>query len=293
MIKFKKYFVTSMATLMCLSPVFAADTPEDDHLTNLSYTVDQSYKWSAPADITFTTNIDRESKTGAISVTENIIAGNETLKISIASDAVFQIKSKEDSIRNYKVLKDSDELSAGSLVLEVPSGRNEATQDLNFELQSVKSGNTSQVAGTYTGTLNFVANIETTGSGNLGGSGGSGGSGGGGSTSGIDMSNINVMDGTTTLAAGDFSMKGNLVTINDTQYRVLAVDGTMAKVMSMANDVSSEFNGSKVTVSFGGTDGQKYADSNLDNTMTNYYNSLPSAIQNAIVEQNINQSMYS
>ena len=66
----------------------------------------------------------------------------------------------------------------------------------------------------------------------------------------------------------------------------------MAKVMSMANGVSSEFNSSSVTASFGGTNGQKYAGSILDNAMTNYYNSLPSAIQNAIVEQNINQSMY-
>lgn len=92
MIKFKKYLVAPLATLMCLSPVFATETSEDDHLTKLNYTVDQSYKWSAPADITFTTNIDKESRTGAVSVTENIIAGNETLKISIASDADFQIK---------------------------------------------------------------------------------------------------------------------------------------------------------------------------------------------------------
>ena len=295
MIKFKKYLVVPLATLMCLSPVFAANTPEDDHLTKLNYTVDQSYKWSAPADITFTTNIDRESKTGAISVTENIIAGNETLKISIASDAVFQIKSKEDSIRNYKVLKDSNELSAGSLVLEVPSGINAATQDLNFELQGVKSGNTSQVAGTYTGTLNFVANIETTGSGNpggsgseSGGSGGTGGSSGSGGSSTIDMSNVS-----TTLASGDFSTKGNLVSINGTQYRILAVNGTQAKVMSMASVGDSVFNNSSVTTSFGGTNGQKYAGSNLDSKMTEFYNLLPSTIQDAIIEQNINQTMYS
>lgn len=117
--------------------------------------------------------------------------------------------------------------------------------------------------------------------------------GGGSGGSSIDMSNINISDGTTTLAAGDFSAKGNLVTINDTQYRVLEINGTQAKIMSMDDLISSKFNSSSVTTDFNGTNGQKYADSTLDVAMNTYYNSLPLAIQNAIVEQNINQSMYS
>lgn len=103
----------------------------------------------------------------------------------------------------------------------------------------------------------------------------------------IDLKNFNKSG-----VEGDFSRKGNLVTINNTQYRVLAVNGTQVKVMSMVNIGSSAFNSSNITTSFGDKNGQKYADSKLDQAMTNYYNGLPEAIRNAIVEQNISQSMY-
>lgn len=104
----------------------------------------------------------------------------------------------------------------------------------------------------------------------------------------IDLTNINKNG-----VVGDFSAKGNLVTINGTQYRVLEVNGSRVKVISMTDIGSSTFNGSNVTTSFGSYTGRKYADSNLDNKMITYYNSLPSLIQDAIIEQNISQSMYS
>lgn len=109
----------------------------------------------------------------------------------------------------------------------------------------------------------------------------------------IDMSNINVADGSTIYAAGDFSTKGNLVTINNTQYRVLSVNNSKAKVMSMNNSLSTVFNNSNVTTNFGAVDGQQYSESKLDKEMMNYYNSLPENIQKAIVETDINQSIYS
>ena len=45
----------------------------------------------------------------------------------------------------------------------------------------------------------------------------------------IDLKNFNKSG-----VEGDFSRKGNLVTINNTQYRVLAVNGTQVKVMSLS-----------------------------------------------------------
>ena len=111
--------------------------------------------------------------------------------------------------------------------------------------------------------------------------------GGSGGSSTIDMSNVS-----TTLASGDFSTKGNLVTVNGKSYRVLESNGTQAKLLAMDSYKSSKFNSSSVTTSFGGTAGLKYAGSVLDNEMTNFYNSLPTELQNAIVEQNISQSMY-
>ena len=120
-----------------------------------------------------------------------------------------------------------------------------------------------------------------------GGSGGTGGSSGSGGSSTIDMSNVS-----TTLASGDFSTKGNLVTVNGKSYRVLESSGTQAKLLAMDSHKFSKFNSLNVTTSFGGTTGQKYAGSVLDNEMTNFYNGLPAELQNAIVEQNISQSMY-
>lgn len=111
-------------------------------------------------------------------------------------------------------------------------------------------------------------------------------------TSGIDMSNINIADETTTIAAGDFSMIGNIVTINNKQFRVLASNGTIAKVVSINSAGEVDFNAASMTTDFGSETGQKYEGSTMDNAMTAYYDALPSSIQNAIVEQNINQSIY-
>lgn len=92
---------------------------------------------------------------------------------------------------------------------------------------------------------------------------------------------------------GNFSTKGNIVKINGKQFRVLSVNGSKVKVLMMDSYTSDYFNRSSITTSFGSYTGQKYAGSDLDDAMTSYYNSLPAIIRNAIVEQNISQSMYS
>ena len=131
----------------------------------------------------------------------------------------------------------------------------------------------------------FKSDIMTTNK--LVASGGSSGAGGNGGSSTIDMSNIS-----TTLASGNFSTKGSLVTVNGKSYKVLESNGTQAKLLAMDSYKESVYNSTNVTTSFGSTTGQKYAGSTLDIEMTNFYNSLPVELQNAIVEQNISQSMY-
>ena len=135
------------------------------------------------------------------------------------------------------------------------------------------------------GAMNATASAQNSALGVI--SGGGGGAGGNGNSTPVDLTNVNVAG-----VVGDFSTKGNLVTVNGIQYRVLAVNGTQIKVMSMVDIGSSAFNDSSITASFGSTTGQKYAGSTLDIEMTNFYNSLPAELQNAIVEQNISQSMY-
>lgn len=109
----------------------------------------------------------------------------------------------------------------------------------------------------------------------------------------IDMSNINIVKGENVLARGNFSTKGNVVTINNEQFKVLAVDGTMAKVMSLKNYFRVKYNDALETTTFGSNTGLKYADSKIDQALDSYYNVLPVEIQNAIIAQNIKQSMYS
>lgn len=153
-----------------VSPVLAIDNSSDDHLTNISYTVDETYKWAAPADITFDKNLNSNSKTGTVSVEENVIAGDKKLSIKISGEQEFKISNgllgPNEVKRDYTVTGagssnggletvGTGSINVGDVVLEVPSGTNAATNVLTFDLKSV----TVQQAGTYTGTLNFEAAI--------------------------------------------------------------------------------------------------------------------------------------
>lgn len=92
----------------------------------------------------------------------------------------------------------------------------------------------------------------------------------------IDMAHIN-----NAFASGDFSAQGSLVTVNGVSYRVLESNGTQAKLLAMDSYKNAYFG-----------DNNTYSGSTLETEMTNYYNELPVEVQDAIVEQNINQSKY-
>ncbi|MDY2731299.1 MAG: hypothetical protein SOV49_03220 [Erysipelotrichaceae bacterium] len=139
-----------------VSPVLATDNSTDDHLTNISYTVDETYKWAAPADITFDLNSNTNEKTGTLEVTENVIAGGKKLQIKITDGQEFKITSAEGIKRDYTVTgATAGALSVGSVALEVNAGTNTGSDTLTFALQEVAV----QQAGTYTGVLNFESAI--------------------------------------------------------------------------------------------------------------------------------------
>ena len=76
------------------------------------------------------------------------------------------------------------------------------------------------------------------------------------------------------------------------QYRVLSMDGDVAKVVSMYN-VNSVYNSASKTTTFGSTTAQKYADSTLDTYLnTTWYNRLKDNVKAAIVPENIVQYCY-
>lgn len=89
--------------------------------------------------------------------------------------------------------------------------------------------------------------------------------------------------------------KGDLITIENKQYRVLNVNDTIAEVLAMYDaSTSQKFNATNKTVVFtGGATGQKYQGSNLDTYLNEtFFATLSSTMQAAIVPKAINQDMW-
>lgn len=77
------------------------------------------------------------------------------------------------------------------------------------------------------------------------------------------------------------------------QYRVLSVNGNVCKVLGMWDDLTSKYNSTSMTTTFGSTTAQKYEGSTLDTYLnTTWYNTLSSEAKNAIVPENVVQYCY-
>ena len=94
--------------------------------------------------------------------------------------------------------------------------------------------------------------------------------------------------------------KGDLIKLDldgngDKQYRVLGINGNIAKLLGMSNiSTSQEYNATSKTGTFtNGTTGQLYVGSDLDTYLnTTWYNTLTSTIKAAIVPESRTQYMY-
>ena len=91
--------------------------------------------------------------------------------------------------------------------------------------------------------------------------------------------------------------KGTLIYMNldgtSRQYRVLSVNGNVCKVMGMWDDLTSVYNSTSTTTTFGSTTAQKYDSSTLDTYLnTTWYNTLSTETKNAIVPENVVQYCY-
>lgn len=90
-------------------------------------------------------------------------------------------------------------------------------------------------------------------------------------------------------------VKGDLITIENKQYRVLNVNDTIAEVLAMYDaSTSQQFNATSKTVVFtGGATGQKYQGSDLDTYLNEtFFATLSATMQAAIVPKAINQDMW-
>ena len=77
------------------------------------------------------------------------------------------------------------------------------------------------------------------------------------------------------------------------QYRVLSMNGDVAKVVAMYDTLSSVYNATSTTTAFGSTTAQKYADSTLDTYLnTTWYNTFKDNVKAAIVPENVVQYCY-
>ena len=94
------------------------------------------------------------------------------------------------------------------------------------------------------------------------------------------------------------AVKGNILSMNldgqgAKQYRVLSMNGDVAKVVAMYDTLTSVYNSTSTTTTFGSTTAQKYADSTLDTYLnTTWYNTLKDNVKAAIVPENVVQYCY-
>lgn len=94
--------------------------------------------------------------------------------------------------------------------------------------------------------------------------------------------------------------KGDLIKLDldgngDKQYRVLGINGNIAKLLGMSNiSTSQKYNAISKTGTFtNGTTGQLYVGSDLDTYLnTTWYNTLTSTVKAAIVPESRTQYMY-
>ena len=94
------------------------------------------------------------------------------------------------------------------------------------------------------------------------------------------------------------AVKGQILSMDldgqgEKQYRVLSMNGNVAKVMAMYDTLTSVYNSTSTTTTFGSITAQKYADSTLDTYLnTTWYNTLKDNVKAAIVPENVVQYFY-
>lgn len=93
-------------------------------------------------------------------------------------------------------------------------------------------------------------------------------------------------NGTSIGTYGEYPVKGNLITLDGKLYRVLKINGAIAEVLAMYDSTAMQkFNDSAAS--------NVYANSSLDLYMTSdFYQSLSTAVQNAIVEKTLRQDAW-
>lgn len=169
----------ALATAMLPAMAFAIEGPADEGVTTtgttqVKYAVTEGYEWSIPTMIDFdkdkgvkkTSVVEATADSGnaqKVMVTRNVIADGKALQITATGSGEngnFSIKNGS-TVLNYKIEKPGNpasEITPGGEVMSVPAGINEGDQPLFFTLST--STGTAEIAGKYTGTVTFTADVK-------------------------------------------------------------------------------------------------------------------------------------
>lgn len=169
----------ALATAMLPAMAFAIEGPADEGVsttgtTQVKYAVTEGYEWSIPTMIDFDKDkgvnsmsvVEASANSGAsqkVMVTKNVIGDGKKLQITAAGsgdNGAFSIKNGA-TILDYKVKKPGNpatEVTPGGEMMNVPAGVNEGDQPLFFTLST--STGTAEIAGKYTGTVTFTADVK-------------------------------------------------------------------------------------------------------------------------------------
>ena len=84
----------------------------------------------------------------------------------------------------------------------------------------------------------------------------------------INSDNITENGNLVRITIPETPKKGSIINMNldgtERQYRVLNVNGNVCKVLGMFDDLTSKYNSTSMTTTFGSTTAQKYGGSTLD-----------------------------
>lgn len=138
-------------TCLCTNLVMASNEPSQS--TNVELDVPIEYTWTAPASLDL---IEGTPVSGTIEVSKNVIPEGAKLVISLDVDNNFTVTSDEGATRTYNITKGGTIVNAGDTIMEVAAGTNNASQALNFAVESVSG----KKAGTFKGTANFTAEVK-------------------------------------------------------------------------------------------------------------------------------------
>lgn len=169
----------ALATAMLPAMAFAIEGPADEGVsttgtTQVKYAVTEGYEWSIPTMIDFdkdkgvnsTSVVEAKSDSGNVQkvrVDRNVIGDGKTLQITAIGSGVngaFSVKNGS-TVLGYKMEKPgapAKEVAIGGDVLSVPAGTNTGEQPLTFTLST--STGTAEIAGKYTGTVTFTADVK-------------------------------------------------------------------------------------------------------------------------------------